>query len=128
MKVVAFGALGLQHQQTNEDTSGLLPSNNTMLSDSGNVNDKQGVCFNNNTNINSSFNNPNQNVSTSTPNLSMPYANVKKQSFDSLAGYIVSSTHTSLTSSDSSQGGTPASTPTLIARFHLWPHPPIKIE
>jgi hypothetical protein len=32
MKVVAVSALGLQHQQNNEDTPGLLPSNNTMSS------------------------------------------------------------------------------------------------
>jgi hypothetical protein len=54
MKVAAVSALGMQHQQTNEDTPGLLPSNNIMLSESGNGNGKQDVCFNTNTNINSS--------------------------------------------------------------------------
>jgi hypothetical protein len=46
--------MGMHHQQTNEDTPGFLPSNNTMLSESGNGNGKQDVCFNTNTNINSS--------------------------------------------------------------------------
>jgi hypothetical protein len=54
MKVAAVSALGLQHQQNNEDTPGLLPSNNTMLSEYGNGNGKQDVFFNTNTNINSS--------------------------------------------------------------------------
>jgi tetratricopeptide (TPR) repeat protein len=59
----------------NEGTPGILPSSSNTSSDSGN--------------------------GTPTTTLSAPYANVKKQSFDSLAGYSVTS--------GSSQGGTPVS-------------------